>query len=207
MSNKLIISSETFSFSDISTHPDGDIPIVIKGEVKKVVNIDSKIKIILYYINGDREQYITKADLCTAYQLNAVLHNDGVILEERRRYYKLKVNLASKIIHIMNENKEILLEEEIPVTIKDINIGGVFIECSKNCLNVNDCINLEINLHGNEMILFSKVLRIQNSENNSYGYGCCFIHLTTKQEEIIAKFINQIQRERMDEIKMKLEKR
>ena len=207
MPNKLIISSETFSCSSLQTHRDDEVTIVIKGDIKNPVKINKEIKVILYYINGNRIQYNTRVDLCTTYQLNALLRGDSVILEERRRYYKLKINLQAKIILVMNEQKEIILDEEVPVLIKDINIGGVFIECKGNQFKKDDYVNLDINLRGRKMVLLAKVLRIQELEDDNYGYGCCFIHIKMRHEEMIAQYINQIQRERMDEIKLKKKNR
>jgi len=207
MTNKLIISSDDFSFSDTMSYHDYEINIVIKGEIKKLIKINKKIKIILYYINGNREQYITKVDLCTEYQLNAMLRGDGVILKERRRFYKIKVDKQATIINVMNEEKETIIEDEFPVRIKDINIGGVLIQCKDNSLKKGDYINLKMELCGSELVLFAKVLRIQRLENDIQGYGCSFINTKNKDEEIIAKYINQIQRERMDLIKLNLKKR
>lgn len=207
MSNKLIISSDTFSFSDKQSYSGNETFIVIKGDIKEPVKINRIIKVVLYYVSGDRVQYTTNANLCTTYQLNAMLSGESVLLEERRRFYKLKITMCATVINVMNEDREVIDEEEFPVLIKDINIGGVFIECKNNKFNINDYINIKIKLCNCEMILFAKVLRTQRVEDNVEGFGCCFINIRNRHEEIIAKYINQIQRERMDQIKLNLEKR
>ncbi len=207
MSNKLIVSSADFSVTNIDIRHKNMEQVVLKADIKNPVSASQKIKIIVYMLNGDRLQYTTSVDLCTTFQLNAMIDENFVILEERRRFYKVKVKLKAMVVLVSDEDKEIIVDKPFNVIIRDINIGGIYIESSNIRLKVNDIINIQLNLCDRDMVLCAKILRCQNVGMSNEGYGCSFINIKNSQEEQIAKYINKIQRERMDEIKVKLENR
>ena len=57
------------------------------------------------------------------------------------------------------------------------------------------------------MDLSARVLRAQIKNNIVEGYGCKFLKLRISEEETLARYINEAQRESLDMIKTKLNKR
>ena len=93
-----------------------------------------------------------------------------------------------------------MIDTPVSAKIKNINIGGVFLECAYD-FRSGDIIVLSFNALGTELDLSSKILRIQKTDKQVEGYGCQFIKLKNREEEILARYINNVQRESLDIIK------
>ncbi len=204
--NHLLLSSDEFNVIRHENDRQQTISITIKPEGSVELKKGTKVEVVFYYINGDRTKYDTKTDVCTEYQLNITIGSDFDVLKERRRFYKLKADIDSKIVIINIDGYDTVLEEPIICTIRDINIGGIYMEC-ESIFKVSDVFVMHFELLGKKLNLTTKVLRLKINPGRLQGYGCCFINNKPSEEEVIARFINHIQRERMESIKNKIKSR
>lgn len=203
--NELIVSSEIFNIMPID-HIDEQFSVIIKNVNLPEIPMNTPVKVIFYYINGDRVKYDTRIDVCTEFQLNVTVGTASTLLEERRRFYKLATDLDASIAIMTRGEEDTVFDNPVSAKIKNINIGGVFLESTYD-FRVGDIIVLKFNVLGIELALSSKILRIQKKDNHVEGYGCQFLKLKNREEEILARYINNVQRESLDKIKNILSKR
>ncbi len=203
-SKGLVVSSDDFNVSEAEQN--GALTIIIKGQNIISVSKNTPVEVVFYYINGDRVKYDTQVDVCTDFQINVTIGVQSTLLEERRRFYKLETDLNASIILTIKDNEEMVFERPILSKIKNLNIGGVFLEC-KSKFKIADIIAIKFKVLEEELNLAVKILRIQNRENGTKGYGCSFVGLITREEEILARYINSIQRNQLDSIKKKINSR
>ena len=197
--NGLIVSSETFNVMPVD-HKDELFSVMIKNANIPEIPKNTPVEVVFYYINGDRVKYNTKIDVCTEFQLNVTVGTASTVLEERRRFYKLATDLDASIAIMTRGDEDTVFDNPVSAKIKNINIGGVFLECAYD-FRVGDIIVLIFNALGTELDLSSKILRIQKTDKQIEGYGCQFIKLKNREEEILARYINNVQRESLDIIK------
>jgi c-di-GMP-binding flagellar brake protein YcgR len=96
-----------------------------------------------------------------------------------------------------------LLEPPVKSVIGDINIGGIFLKANPQVEFIkDDQLAIVLSDVSGDTEMTSKVLRVQTSpEGKIGGYGCCFLFLNARQEEVIARFIHNLQIERRKEEK------
>ena len=132
---------------------------------------------------------------------------DTRVLEERRRFFKIKVHEKGKALFFVRDEKTIRFDEPLTIEVLDINVGGVFLMCDQDKAEfmLDDLICVEIDLFMDYPLNAAvKVLRVQrDSEGNICGYGCEFQGLTAAQEDYIGRFIYKVQSEqRQKEVAM-----
>ncbi len=196
----LILSSYVFNVYKEELHNKMQYQIVIKGIDIPSIDKGTQVQVVFYYINGDRVKYDTTVDVCTEFQLNVTVGENSTLLEERRRYYKIDTDLNATIA-LMTRNGEVtVFEQTVFARFKNINIGGVFMECNYE-FEVNDIIVLSFKVLKKELNLNTKILRIHKNEKEIEGYGCSFLSLKPTQEELLARYVQQTQLDRIDNIK------
>lgn len=175
---------------------DEDSIVMIKGRNLPELDYNKIVSVVTTTKGNDRIKYTGAVTMSIDSQLNIRIlrNNDSQVLQERRRYFKVKVDELGRILYyIRGENTERL---DVPARIKvlDINVGGVFITCEHMEFEKLDVICLEVELAGEDLMSEAKILRVQRGEDgNVIGYGCAFQGLTAAQEDLIGRFIMKIQ--------------
>ena len=126
----------------------------------------------------------------------SILKNrDTQVLEERRRYFKIKVSLSGRVLFLVRDDDTLRFEEPVAIDIQDINVGGIFMSSSGFEFLKDDCACVDIELNdGYRLNTMARVLRVQTGQDNQViGYGCAFESLTAAQEDAIGKYINREQ--------------
>ena len=181
-----------------NTAADEDSIIIIKGKDLPELERNTIVSAVTTSKSGDRVKYMCAVTVSMDRQLNIkILHsNDNQILEERRRYYKLKIREKGRALFYIRDEKTIRYDEPIPIEILDINVGGVFMSVDDEFL-VDDLVCIEVNLFEEYPLNAAvRVLRIQRDAGGEVkGYGCEFQGLTAAQEDYIGRFIYKVQSE------------
>lgn len=179
-----------------------EVPIVmIKGRDLPELDHNKIVSLITTAKSGDRIKYTGAVTVSMETQLNVqlILSSDSKLLEERRRYFKIKISEAGKALFYVRDEKNIRFDEPIPVKILDINVGGVFMACDPDEIEfmVEDMICLEVYLFADYPLNAAvRVLRVQRDREGAIiGYGCEFRGLTAAQEDYIGRFIYRVQSE------------
>lgn len=195
---KLLITTKSVTFPKDFFKIKGKDLVMLRGTDFPLISKGEYIDVIFEYINGTRMKYTTSVDLCTEYQINFHV-GEGVVLEERRRSFKINVDFQGKSpFYIRNEE---MFTFDFPVTIDfvNLNLGGAFFRSSFEFQKGD---HVMLNFLDGEMDLLAEVLRLQMKPDSDIldGYGCRFLDVNHAQEERLTRFIFEcqlIERERM----------
>ncbi len=194
----LIISAEKGFVVPNNIAADEDGIIMIKGKNLPEFERNTIVSVVTTSKGGDRIRYTCAVTVSLDTQLNmkVMRNNDTQLLEERRRYYKLKINEKGRALFYIRDEKTIRYDVPLDITVLDINVGGIFMTVDYEFL-VDDLICVEIDLFEEYPLnAAARVLRIQrDTEGGITGYGCEFQGLTAAQEDYIGRFIYKVQSE------------
>ena len=171
--------------------------LIIKGAYLREFPKGERVHVIATTKAGDRIKYPGNVTISMDTQLNVkILKNrETQVLEERRRYFKIKVNERGRALFYIRDDETVRFDEPFPIEIKDINIGGVFMACPGYEFMQDDFVCMDIDLFIDYRLnAVARVLRVAREADGSVkGYGCEFQGLTASQEDRIGKFIYAVQ--------------
>jgi c-di-GMP-binding flagellar brake protein YcgR len=171
--------------------------VFIKGKNLPVFARNASVIIVAHTRAGDRFSFPGHIAVSTEAQLNITISQvEAELLPDRRRFYKVAMEIPCLLTSITRLENHVAVEPPIPGIILDINIGGIFLQNNRQVvLKQEDIVAVVLkDASGTSMELVSKVLRVKTTpEGEINGYGCCFLFLNSRQEEVVARFINQLQ--------------
>lgn len=202
---KLVVAEkDNFSFPKAFAD---DMParsiIIIRGSDLPEFELDKSLYVVTYMKNGDRIRYAAIVRMSLPYQLNIQLRSDyGTVMEERRKYFKVEADINCFIAGYVRNEEVTEFDEPVAATIKNINIGGVFIFRTELEFFPRDMLFLNFGLDDKPINIMAKILRAQRGRDGVVdGYGCQFDRLDPAQEEIIARFVYSVQlKKRLEQI-------
>lgn len=177
---------------------DEDSIVMIKGRNLPELDYNRIVSVVTTTKGNDRIKYTGAVTMSIDTQLNIRIlrNNDSQVLQERRRFFKIKVDELGRILYFIRGEQTERLDIPARVKVLDINVGGVFITCEQMEFEKDDIICLEVELAYENLISEAKVLRVQHAEDGTIrGYGCEFQGLTAAQEDLIGRFIMKVQSE------------
>lgn len=177
-----------------------DMMLITKGKGLPEIQHNAEVFMIAYMRNGNRIKFPAYVSMSTEMQMNLVVRvESGVVLEERRRYYKVEVNIPCVVNMVERDNNRKVLESPYLTKVKDINIGGVFLMvCNNENLQAGDKMLITIDLKDRSLDVEAEILRVQkNAAGDIEGFGCRFVNMSAADEDIVSKYIIECQRERI----------
>lgn len=207
--NVLVESEKNFTLpKDMSSSEDAIV--MIKGKDLPELDRNTIVSVVTTSKSADRVKYSGAVSVSMETQMNIRLLQTGdmQLLEERRRYFKIKVHEMGRALFFVRDEKTIRFDEPLEISVRDINVGGVFVICSDYEFMVDDLICFDIDLESDAPLnAAARVLRVQRGADGAItGYGCEFQGLTASQEDTIGKFILRMQSEtRAREIESELD--
>ncbi len=206
--NKLLLETEK-NFVLPKNMDDDESIVIIKGRDLPDLERNSIVSLVTTTKTNDRIRYMGAISMSMDTQLNVRIlrNNESKILQERRRFFKIKTDEKGRALFYVREEKTIRFDEPPEIKVLDINVGGIFFSCGEEFME-NDQICVDIDLFvDNPLNTMLKVLRIQRNEDGSIkGYGCLFESLTGAQEDLIGRFILKVQSEQRKKEAAKEEK-
>ncbi len=195
---KLLLSADKNFVVPANIASDEDSIIMIKGGSLPELDYNSIVSVILTTKSNDRIKLMGAVSVSMEKQLNVKIlrSNSTVVLEERRRFYKLKVNVPGRSLFYVRDEKTVRYDEPHNIDVLDINVGGLFMTTEDEYME-DDLVCVEVDLFEEYPLNAAvRVLRVQNdSEGNFLGYGCEFQGLTAAQEDYIGRYVYKIQSE------------
>ncbi len=195
---KIIVSAEKNFVVPSNMSGDEDSIVMIKGKDLPDIEHNRMVSVITTTKGGDRLKYSGVVSVSMETQLNVRILNTGgnQVLEERRRFYKLKIKETGRALFYIREEKTIRYEKPLAIEIFDINVGGIFMNIDDK-LMADDLICVELDLLDEYPLnAAARVLRVQYKDDGSIeGYGCEFQGLTASQEDYISRYIYKMQSE------------
>lgn len=194
----LILSADKHFVVPANINSDEDSIVIIKGRNLPRLEFESIVSLILTTKSNDRIKLMGSITLSMDKQLNikVVRSNTTKVLEERRRYYKLKVNVVGRSLFYIRDERTVRYDEPHRIDILDINVGGLFMTSADEYIK-DDMVCVEVDLFDDYPLNAAvRILRVQrDGEGNIVGYGCEFQGLTAAQEDYIGRFIYKVQSE------------
>ncbi|MCM1166460.1 MAG: PilZ domain-containing protein [Lachnospiraceae bacterium] len=180
---------------------DEDCIVMIKGRDLPELDRNKIVTVVTTTKSSDRISYSGAVSVSMETQMNIRILRSGdmKVLEERRRFFKIKVHERGKALFYVRDEKTIRFEEPVAIGVRDINVGGVFLMCDPEEVEFvpDDLICVEIHLFEDYPLNAAvRVLRVQRgADGDILGYGCEFRGLTAAQEDYIGRFILRVQSE------------
>lgn len=208
MDGTLLLESdnEHFSFPRLFVHnmPVNNI-IMIKQKDIPLFDADTGVYVIAHMKNGDRVKYLGRIKLSLENQLNIQIRDEyGTVMEERRKYFKVQSQLRCVISGYERDDTVYEFDAPLVSTIKNVSIGGVFIEGTDPPFQKGDILLLNFKVGSDVVGAAVEVLRLQLlTDGRLEGYGCEFTNVDKKLEGLLAKLVYDIQLKQRQE---KLEK-
>ena len=114
---------------------------------------------------------------------------DAIIMIKGRGLPELERNMIVSVITTSKNSDR--FKYTGAVSVKDINVGGIFFSCPDYEFIIGDLICFDIYLSQEyEMNMAAYVLRVQRGADGQIaGYGCEFHGLTAAQEDAIGRYI------------------
>ena len=198
MGNIVLTSEKGFSLPT-NVSADDDAIIKIKGRNLPELERNTIVSVVTTAKSADRVKYAGAVTVSMETQMNIRLlrSGDNQLLEERRRFFKIKVQEYGRALFFVREEKTIRFDEPLDISVTDINVGGLFFMCPDYEFVEDDLICFDIDLRTDVPLnAAARVLRVQrSSEGVITGYGCEFQGLTASQEDSIGRYILKIQSE------------
>ena len=168
--------------------------IIMKGRRYPELDRDQAIYVITYMKNGDRIRYPAAVRMSLCDQLNVQLRSDyGTLMEERRRYFKVDSDIECEVMGYIRDDNYVEFNKPIGGNIRNISIGGVYLDCEDVRFSPHDIVYLSFYVEGNPVDIYAEVLRVQRVNGEIDGYGCQFQNVDQNQEEIFGHFVYTIQ--------------
>lgn len=182
--------------------------IIMKGRRYPELDRDSAVYVITYMKNGDRIRYPAAVRMSLCDQLNVQLRSDyGTLMEERRRYFKVDSDIDCEVLGYIRDDNYVEFNKPMPGIIKNISIGGVYLDCQDVNFSPHDIVCLSFYVEDNPVDIYAEILRIQRVNGTIDGYGCQFQNVDQNQEEIFGHFVYTIQLQKRIEEQEKEEMR
>ena len=196
--NILLTSEKGFTLPGRGS-ADEDSIVKIKGRGLPELERNTIVSVVTTSKSADRIKYAGAVTVSMETQMNIKLlrFGDTELLQERRRYFKIKVNASGRALFYVRDEKTIRFDEPVVISLRDINVGGVFFVCSDHEFMADDLICFDIDLfEGEPLNAAARVLRVQRGSGGEIvGYGCEFQGLTASQEDTIGRYILKMQSE------------
>lgn len=192
----LITAEKGFTLPKNIENPDESI-LILKGKNLRELERGQQVSVVTTNKAGDRVMNAGVVEMSFDRQLNVRFIRGGAqALQERRRYFKIKVQDKGRALFVLRDEETIRFDEPYPIEVQDINIGGIFMTMGYECER-DDMVCVEIDLFIDyKLNAMVRILRVQrDDEGNIIGYGCEFQSLTAAQEDYIGKYINKVQLE------------
>ena len=114
--------------------------------------------------------------------------------DERREYFRISTRDEGIIYNCIRGNDTLDMGEEsedyngLKVRLVDISLGGLMF-CTREEFKVNDRFNIVIPAMGDSMLFICEIRRRVDRSEGGYGYGCEFVEMATKQEDLLYRYI------------------
>ncbi|WP_235712120.1 PilZ domain-containing protein [Enterocloster hominis (ex Hitch et al. 2024)] len=126
--------------------------------------------------------------------------------DERREYFRISTRDTGIIYNCMRGDDVMEMEggskdvNGLKVQLVDISLGGLMFR-SREEFRTNDRFNMVIPAMGDSMLYTCEVRRQVQRPEGDYGYGCEFMEMATRQEDLLYRYILRRQGDQLRRIR------
>ena len=191
------LNNELLTTATINKFVNDDIQIANEYDILPILHCNMPVKINIYNSSLGFKVLIGKVFLSTS-DMMQISDLQNLAEFERRDFFRLKVKIKSQG-HTIEPEDSNSYEEEIQffeITVTDISLGGIFI-LTRERLEIGQQFAICLKLYEIDIVFRCRVQRIQNDDDTYNGYGCSFVDNSTRQFDLLCKFIFEKQREQI----------
>lgn len=140
--------------------------------------------------------YISNQELIRIIDLNEATN------DERREYFRISTRCDGIIFNLTHQQPDGTIKEyqDFKVSLVDISLGGLMFRTDE-IFKINDRLNIVIPAMGDSMLFACEVRRQINRPEGGYGYGCEFMEMATRQEDLLYRYILRRQGDQLRRIR------
>ena len=201
--DQLLLPNANYDFPAKFFQADEEDLLIVKSfGVLEELPSGTRLLVIVYYATGERVCYPGRVTIATVHQWNVLIGANAHKLKERRRFFKLEVNLPVLVTMVTRDEETTPMDPPLEAVVRDINLGGVYLRTDYELIK-GDQLMLIMQLDEKDTInVVAEVLRVQHPPGRSTpppdGYGCRFLGLTIRQEERMTRYIYRYQRQQKE---------
>lgn len=190
------ISNDLITTGSIRVIRKDTIEVANELDTLPIVHCDTLVKVNVYNNNIGFRVLVGKVFLSTP-DFMRIIEVQNLTDFERRDFFRIKVDLTAKAYLIENDVPENGTLHLFTIHVSDLSLGGLFIKTKKK-LEVGQRLVVNLVLLDSTSIAFCcEVQREQPITVISNGYGCAFLDNSTRQFDLLCKYIFDKQREQI----------
>ncbi|MBQ4100262.1 MAG: PilZ domain-containing protein, partial [Oscillospiraceae bacterium] len=93
--------------------------------------------------------------------------------KDLRRYFQIKTNIKTQILHFMDNDNNRIYPNGIPIKIKDLSAGGIYFTAIEQ-FRVGTRFVFSLMIERTPLVISAKILRAEEHDGEC-GYGCSFV--------------------------------
>lgn len=142
----------------------------------------------------------------SSFRLARIIDLNEATNDERREYFRISTRDKGVIYNCMRGDELVGGEEEstdyngLKVQLVDISLGGLLFSTREH-FRVNDRFNIVIPAMGDSMLFTCEVRREVERPGGENGYGCEFMEMATRQEDLLYRYILRRQSDQLRRIR------
>jgi|UPI000570363D PilZ domain. len=165
-------------------------------DILPILHCNMPVKINIYNESLGFKVLIGKVFLSTS-EMMTITDLQSLAEFERRSFFRLKVNIPTQA-YLLQEDSSPEEEETklFDVTVTDLSLSGVFIT-TREYLDIGQSFVVTLKLYDMEVTFCCQAQRTNPVDYALNGYGCSFLDNSTRQFDLLSKFIFEMQREQI----------
>ena len=170
--------------------------IVNTDDVLPLIHCDTPVKINIFNENFGFKVLVGTVFLSTR-DFVRIINVQNMADFERRNFFRIRVNLHEVAYLLGDDRNPDNCSETIKIHLLDLSLSGFFMTTKHHLeLGQQFLVNLKVSEDAN-VACCCEVQREQSVSVNSSGYGCSFVDSSSRQMDLICKYIFAKQREQL----------
>ncbi|WP_312693452.1 PilZ domain-containing protein [Caproiciproducens sp.] len=190
------LTNELLTTGTISDILHGSVQIANSFDILPILHCNMPVKISVYNQSLGFKVLIGKVFLSTS-EMMQITDIQSLAEFERRSFFRLKVRIPAQATMLQGDSSPEDREARVfDLTVTDLSLSGVFIT-TREYLDIGQSFVMTLNLYDMDIVFSCQVQRAEPVDYSFNGYGCSFLDNSTRQFDLLCKFIFEKQREQI----------
>nr|WP_319488381.1 PilZ domain-containing protein [uncultured Caproiciproducens sp.] len=189
------LSNELLTTGIIGDILNGSVQISNNFDIMPILHCNMQVKINIYNHSLGFKVLIGKVFLSTT-EMMQITDIQSLADFERRSFFRLKINIPTQATFLQDDSSSDEESKVFDLTVTDLSLSGLFIT-TREYLDIGQSFILSLKLYEMDISFCCQVQRINPVDFSLNGYGCSFLDNSTRQFDLLCKFIFEKQREQI----------
>ncbi|MBW7573380.1 PilZ domain-containing protein [Caproiciproducens faecalis] len=190
------LTNELLTTGAISEVLQASVKIHNNFDILPILHCNMQVKLNIYNETSGFKVLIGKVFLSTP-EMMQITDLQALAEFEKRSFFRLKVSIHTQA-SLLQEDSVSEEEEQrsFDITVTDLSLNGLFIRTTEY-LDLGQSFIIMLNLYDMDIPFCCQVQRVNTVDDFYNGYGCSFLDNSTRQFDLLSKFIFEKQREQI----------